>query len=443
VRIQIGDAREVLLATPERYDLIFSEPSNPYRAGIASLFTREYYQAVASRLEPGGLFLQWVQGYEVDATTVRTVMTTLRSVFPSIQAWRTHRDLFFLASGEPLIHDVPLLRHRLSQSPFREALRSAWRVSDLEGFLAHHVAAAPLVDALARRPPLVINTDDRNRVEFGFARTVGRRGLFELGALRELARAGGLDRPQLRGGEVDWERVEEIRWRLYGETPPAGADSHAASRALALRHYGAGRLTEALAAWQAQPREPMDPVELALVAEGLAEAGHADAGKAIARLAQVQPTEAAAAEARWLLRLDRLDESLAAVKRAFTLHRDDPWPQPALVNRAFETALALAASDMGRAREVHRVLQQPFAGLAMDDTRIIRALEIATLFGTELCEQALAPLEPWVPWRADVLRFRHECYAATGDPRAGLAEAELRRFLASEPATLAAESGAE
>jgi hypothetical protein len=50
VRIHIGDAREVLLTTRQRYDVIFSEPSNPYRAGIASLFTQEFYRAVAERL---------------------------------------------------------------------------------------------------------------------------------------------------------------------------------------------------------------------------------------------------------------------------------------------------------------------------------------------------------------------------------------------------------
>lgn len=66
VHITIGDAREVLLTTKESYDIIFSEPCNPYRAGIASLFTREYYEALASRLHPGGMFLQWVQAYNVD-----------------------------------------------------------------------------------------------------------------------------------------------------------------------------------------------------------------------------------------------------------------------------------------------------------------------------------------------------------------------------------------
>ncbi|HWN44830.1 MAG TPA: fused MFS/spermidine synthase, partial [Thermoanaerobaculia bacterium] len=50
VRLTIGDGRELLLTSPERYDVIFSEPSNPYRAGIASLFTRELYEAASDRL---------------------------------------------------------------------------------------------------------------------------------------------------------------------------------------------------------------------------------------------------------------------------------------------------------------------------------------------------------------------------------------------------------
>jgi spermidine synthase len=83
VHIEIGDAREVLLTTPRRYDVMFSEPSNPYRAGIANLFTREYYQAAASRLTEAGVFAQWLQGYEVDNSTV----STPRSL-PSFPRWR-------------------------------------------------------------------------------------------------------------------------------------------------------------------------------------------------------------------------------------------------------------------------------------------------------------------------------------------------------------------
>src|SRR6185436_3519456 len=55
VHVIEGDAREVLTAGREKYDLLLSEPSNPYRAGVASLFTREFYEAVAARLEPHGV----------------------------------------------------------------------------------------------------------------------------------------------------------------------------------------------------------------------------------------------------------------------------------------------------------------------------------------------------------------------------------------------------
>src|SRR2546423_14149840 len=73
VHITIGDAREVVGTTRARYDLIFSEPSNPYRAGIASLFTREFYRAASARLGDDGLFVQWLPAHNLDAPTVRTV----------------------------------------------------------------------------------------------------------------------------------------------------------------------------------------------------------------------------------------------------------------------------------------------------------------------------------------------------------------------------------
>src|SRR5262249_50703453 len=65
VRIVFNDAREALLTTRRQYDLIASEPSNPYRSGVSSLYTREFYEAVRSRLRSRGIFLQWLQGYEM------------------------------------------------------------------------------------------------------------------------------------------------------------------------------------------------------------------------------------------------------------------------------------------------------------------------------------------------------------------------------------------
>src|SRR5207245_2933015 len=103
VHVEIGDARELLLTSKRRYDLIASEPSNPYRAGVASLFTNGYYEAVASRLDEEGIFLQWLQGYEVDGQTVRTVYATLASVFPEVETWELESpDMLLVASKKPL-----------------------------------------------------------------------------------------------------------------------------------------------------------------------------------------------------------------------------------------------------------------------------------------------------------------------------------------------------
>ncbi len=92
VHVIYNDAREVLLSGRRTYDLIASEPSNPYRAGIANLFTREFYEAAAGRLNRGGLFIQWLQAYETDQTTVFTVLATLRSVFKHVEIWQSKHD---------------------------------------------------------------------------------------------------------------------------------------------------------------------------------------------------------------------------------------------------------------------------------------------------------------------------------------------------------------
>ena len=60
--------------------MIFSEPSNPYRAGVADLFSQDFYRGVTRRLGKGGIFLQWLQGYEVDPAVVN--LSDYETFFP-------------------------------------------------------------------------------------------------------------------------------------------------------------------------------------------------------------------------------------------------------------------------------------------------------------------------------------------------------------------------
>jgi hypothetical protein len=114
VHLTIGDAREVLLVAGPAYDLIASEPSNPYRAGVASLYTREFYQAIQRRLAKDGIFTQWVQGYDVDARTIRLVYATLSSVFPYVETWSPQpADLIFVCHQEAPAYSVEYLQQRV------------------------------------------------------------------------------------------------------------------------------------------------------------------------------------------------------------------------------------------------------------------------------------------------------------------------------------------
>ena len=89
VRLVIADGREYLLTADRRWDLIFSEPSNPYRAGIASLFTREFYRQVRERLAPDGVFCTQVSGAShylgrAVGSYTGSVFRTLSEVFSEI-----------------------------------------------------------------------------------------------------------------------------------------------------------------------------------------------------------------------------------------------------------------------------------------------------------------------------------------------------------------------
>ena len=99
VRLAIDDARAWLLARDERYDVIVSQPSNPWVAGVANLFTEEFYRLARGRLRPGGLMCQWVQAYRIAPDDLRSVVRAFLAAFPDGTLWEESAggaDLFLL-----------------------------------------------------------------------------------------------------------------------------------------------------------------------------------------------------------------------------------------------------------------------------------------------------------------------------------------------------------
>ncbi len=98
-----GDAMRILKRRSELWNIIISEPSNPYILGADQLFSREFYQIVESRLADDGLFCQWIQTYSTDADTFSLAINTLQSVFPYVYPFTTNgSDYLFLAANHLL-----------------------------------------------------------------------------------------------------------------------------------------------------------------------------------------------------------------------------------------------------------------------------------------------------------------------------------------------------
>lgn len=123
-RIHVEDAKTFLQTTPETFDVIVTEPSNPWMAGVAAVFSREYYQDCLARLREGGLCAQWVQSYETDDETFATVVATFGSVFPHLSLWQTSAsDLLLVGAARPFRPDLQAMARRLAEPAVSADLR--------------------------------------------------------------------------------------------------------------------------------------------------------------------------------------------------------------------------------------------------------------------------------------------------------------------------------
>ena len=444
VRPAYGDARETLLTTREDYDLIVSEPSNPYRAGVASLYTKEYYQAAARRLRPGGLFLQFVQAYEVDGATIRSIYTTFGSTFPVVETWQTSEsDLLFVGAMQPLQYDVEALRARIAEPPFKSALEKVWRVDDVEGFLSHFVANEAFAKDIVAGRKSFLNTDDRNHIEFGFARSVGKSWGLKIAELRESAHRRGQHRPATIG-EVDWNSVEErnLSMDVHIGTPRPSSYSFATEeqrrRLAAISAYVAGAPQEALNLWSQQPRDAQGLTENAMVAHMLAWVGDPRAMDYIEKVAASHPGEASMLTGFLRARQGRFTEAAAAIESAYLSLRTDPWMMAPIAALSYEVAQYVAAQDRSGnvALRLYRALEQPFSVYVFEEDRRKAFALIAPQADRgrpgKYTQQAMHTFEPDVPWDRQFLKVRRDCYRELGDPLLAKAEEELARFIASE-----------
>jgi spermidine synthase len=175
VHVTLDDARNFLFTTRDKYDLIISEPSNPWIAGVATLFTREFYAAARARLAPSGVFVQWMQAYSLYPDDLRMLFATFLTEFQGATLWHGDApDMILMAPGPEAAAILDRAR-RLYDSPRLHGDFAQLGMEDPAGIFGFYL----LDDAGLRRfaAGAEINTDDRTLLEYHAPRSLLVHGL--------------------------------------------------------------------------------------------------------------------------------------------------------------------------------------------------------------------------------------------------------------------------
>jgi spermidine synthase len=171
VHLVDDDARHYLLTTSEKFDIITSDPINPWVKGSATLYTKEYFEQVRAHLKPGGVVTQWVPLYESSLDAVKSELATFFAVFPKGTVWGNAYngegyDIVLTGQAESPNIDIDKMQQRLESGQLAgaaAALRDVGFSSAID-LLATYAGYAP--DLVPWLQSAEINRDRNLRLQF-------------------------------------------------------------------------------------------------------------------------------------------------------------------------------------------------------------------------------------------------------------------------------------
>lgn len=165
VHTHINDVRNYLLCTKDKYDIVTFEPPPPIDAGIVNLYTKEFYELVKNRLNPGGMMCQWVPTDVGSKSIWKMMVLTATTVFPHVSLWLpSSHEAIILASDKPITIDFQRMQKRIDASPqIAESLKGVGLDDAMAIAATYLVSGKELEDYLSDALPI---TDDHPRLEF-------------------------------------------------------------------------------------------------------------------------------------------------------------------------------------------------------------------------------------------------------------------------------------
>ena len=222
--ILIDDAKSFFSTHNRRYDIVISEPSNPWVSGVSGLFTQEFYKRIRNHLNPDGLLVQWFQLYEIDPSMLASVMLALGGEFPYYAVFApSDHDVLIIASESPV--PVPVRARIFEQPGVAKELFSinVLTPGDLD---ARYLGGRRTLEPLFASYGVVANSDfrpllDLNATRFRFLEKSAAEvvGMLNVGVpVLEMLEGSRAQRPinPLYRGAAAFERVENVRQAAYG-----------------------------------------------------------------------------------------------------------------------------------------------------------------------------------------------------------------------------------
>ena len=208
----VGDGRSHLMLSRQQYDVIISEPSNPWIAGVAALFTKEFFEGAKARLAPGGLICQWAHTYTISEQDLKSIVATFTSVFPNGTAWMVNdNDVLMVASVDPVL---PLLGNIERNWSRGNAAANLAEVGAMEPFALLSLYAAGPAELAAYSAGADILDDDRMRLEFSAPRELHNASASDNDASLTAAGAAGTTPEIIRALR---EKATAAQWRGRGD----------------------------------------------------------------------------------------------------------------------------------------------------------------------------------------------------------------------------------
>lgn len=182
LEIIIADGRNWLAHSDRIYDVIISEPSNPWISGEGSLFTKEYFEIVEEHLRPGGIFCQWAPMYEHDSQDFKILLKTFMSAFPYVEVYNSGTDIILMGSNQEMEFDYQRVVAKLEDqrikedfSEMEEIFTMGFDVTPMERLFHGFKMGTEVARAYVADEGIPLNTDDTSILEFRTAINSARR----------------------------------------------------------------------------------------------------------------------------------------------------------------------------------------------------------------------------------------------------------------------------